>query len=199
MDRGWFSRNWRPLLIVAVGLAIAIVFVKLLGECPNLATALVAFGTLVLAVVTAFSIDASDRRERNRIAEDNRVRQEEREHDFRRRSIDGIIDWALKLTDPRFKIPDVVTAKKYWTTMTELEQLATRNIWIDNVAGVFGNDFLSTACKTTQNLDNYVSTLHKWFSKEVKLGKVSEAHRALENSLEELLEFAFVIKASERL
>jgi len=55
------------LLFASIIIAIGILFFTQMRQDPNLAQASVALGTLILAIVTAFSIDANRRQEKRRM------------------------------------------------------------------------------------------------------------------------------------
>ena len=60
----FIKRNWRLLLVVTAFAVVAIVFFNILWGDPNLASAIVAFGTLTLALVTALHIANSNEQEK---------------------------------------------------------------------------------------------------------------------------------------
>ena len=79
----FIKRNWRTLLFSIIGGVVAVVFVEMLRGDVNLATAMVAFGTLILAIVTAMAIDSSR-------AMEKRNRKE--------RLLNEIIEWAENIS-----------------------------------------------------------------------------------------------------
>lgn len=161
-------------------------------EWTAIATFVLAF-IAAASIVTTFIIRAKD------IYKNRSIRTEEINRDFRSQSINGIIEWALELTNPRFKLPVVITEVKPWILIPELEQLATRNIWVKEVAKSFEKRFQNEIEKSTEYLNAYVSTLKKWGQEELLYREVSEAHSALEASIKDVLEDAFKIKAREKL
>jgi uncharacterized membrane protein YfcA len=89
----FIKRNWRTLLFSIIGGVVGVVFVEMLREDVNLATAMVAFGTLILAIVTAMAIDSSraieKRRRQEELAKERRNRDE--------RLLNEIIEWAIEI------------------------------------------------------------------------------------------------------
>ncbi len=88
------KRNWKILLVVASFAVVAIVFFNILWGDPNLTNAIVAFGTLTLALVTALHIINSNEQEKRR-REDELLRQRrQRDKD----ELNKIIDWAIDIS-----------------------------------------------------------------------------------------------------
>ena len=85
----FIERNWRTLLFGIIGGVVAVVFVEMLRGDVNLATAMVAFGTLILAIVTAMAIDSSRAMERRNKKE---------------RLLNEIIEWATEIHTVSLKI-----------------------------------------------------------------------------------------------
>lgn len=90
--------NWRTLLFATLGGAVGVAFISMLRVDVPLATSMVAFGTLLLAIVTAMTIDNSRRQEERRrqdeLAKEKRLRDE--------RLLDEIGDWALAVVNSSF-------------------------------------------------------------------------------------------------
>ena len=119
-----------------------------------------------------------------------RVREEDRELDYKRRQIDGILNWALevrrKLLLPRnYELGD-------YELRRALENVAVGDEWTIMTAAIFGKDFQRTVRKTAKNLRDYILALSQ--TKEIK-GRGD----ALTKSLTRVLKAAYEIKTRQKL
>jgi len=80
------KRYWKQYTIALVFFAVAVVFLVILMRNSSLANAMVAFGTLILALITTISIiNANDQQKRDR----------------KERWINEIIEWAINIVNWR--------------------------------------------------------------------------------------------------
>lgn len=209
--KSWLRRNWWWLTLIGVAVIAAGILISIFRSNPfcefvvtffdDWSVALSAGAAVILAFAAFLTIQEANAREKRRIEEERRQKEKDIDRNFRSQSINGIIEWALELTNPRFKIPLVVTKKEPWVLIPELEQLATRNIWVKDISKSFEKSFQTNVEKSTEDLNAYISALNKWHygDGEIKYGELSNAHSALEDSIKDVLEDAFKIKAREKL
>jgi hypothetical protein len=132
--------RWGPLIYgIALGILVAAVYRLLIGD-PNFATGTMAFGTLILALVTFYSTIASNTREKNRLAEESRIRQEERERDFKRRVLADIQNWAGQGIETLANM--LYTDGRNWTVEVypQLKSLSAQNKWMMDASRIFAED-----------------------------------------------------------
>lgn len=193
------KRRWRWYFSIFAITFVGVVFLNLLWGDPTLSTAMVAFGTLILAIVTAFSIDAAGRREKNRIAEDNRVHQEEIERDFKRRCLNDIQDWAAKGINVFVSWLVPIDQSEMKQIRPHLKSLSALNKWVMDASRTFAeNDkkaLLKKADEAAENLKQYCEVLEGKLSNEA----MAQRHDQCLKSFTEVLERIADLKVKLRL
>jgi hypothetical protein len=172
-NMSFIQRNWRTLLFSIIGLVAGIAFVEMLRRDVNLATAMVAFGTLILALVTAMSID-------NSRAIEKRNRKE--------RLLNEIIEWAVDIvkceSEQRFhtmSLLELEIAKESRkvqyleadrrATLINLHQkyqsVDARSEYVRTIAKRFGDNFQAIADQTADKLREQLIILIKQIKGEI--------------------------------
>lgn len=174
----FIKRNWRTLLFSIIGGVVAVVFVEMLRGDVNLATAMVAFGTLILAIVTAMAIDSSR-------AMEKRNRKE--------RLLNEIIEWAsgcmscvFEINRPR--IGEAKSTEQYINRMQmeledKLKSFQTKTGYIKGIAtpSLFGQSLSTVVNISIECLDLTINLIEK--------DKTSPKEEEKEQAKEELDKF----------
>lgn len=164
----FIKRNWRTLLFGIIGGAVGVVFFNILWGDPNLAVAIVAFGTLMLALATALNIINSNEQEKRRREEE--LSKEKRDKD--ERLLNEIIEWVinvLKLNSDLLSFTESVRLNiSLVSTQTQDELysntmgLRDRGKYIKITANVAGNKANDAATKIHNELINIANLLDKF-------------------------------------
>lgn len=166
MGRRWQSIKNRGLLLLFIAFVtvIGIVFFAILRTDPNLATATVAFGTLLLAIVTAISIDNSRAIARRRREEE--LQKEKR--DKQEQLLNEIIKWAIDVHNCSFGVTVTIDpqleAKKQsklrvGNRVLRYQALSARAEYIEAIAKVFEQKLPNAISLVTSHLETVRETL----------------------------------------
>lgn len=175
------------LVVLALAAFVAAVLIKP-GAFPfqptfrdNVITlsAMVSVGAALILASAAFrSID-----------ENRRIREQDRQLDFRRRQLDSILTWVQDI-------------KREWASQTVyidyqsppgLGTVRAGNDWAVMIAQTFGTDFQNTVRRAATNLDEYIKAWSK------APGEVPDTAEELRESLDEVLRAAYRITTELRL
>jgi hypothetical protein len=156
------KRYWRQYAIALVFFAIAVVFLVVLMRNSSLANAMVAFGTLILALITTLSIiNANDQAKRDR----------------RERWINEIIDWAINIVNWRsenrgvfrdistIKSPEEQRLHRYAHIIELKETLAGmrgRNQYAEKITLKLSPSLHEAAEKLIKGVEDYRKMLDDW-------------------------------------
>ncbi len=155
------------MLFSVIGGAVGVVFVQMLREDVNLATAMVAFGTLILAIVAAMAIDSSRAIEKRRREEE--LAKEER--DRKERLLNEIIEWAEDVARLNFKIYNFIEA-----------QIAKES-WVESSIGEIVSQFQVVEAK-----GDYINTIV--LSSFKGKGELLSAVKAVNKEIRELVDIS---------
>lgn len=163
---------------------------------PALSTALVAVGTLLLALVTAIAIDESRQREKRHSEEERRIREEEREREFKRRCIDDIHDWAQNGVALLTELNASNFEHERNKILACLAPLRAVNNWMMNASRKFDERELPRRVdEAAQNLKEYVEDLKRYPSG----GAGSKLHERCQQSFVKVIEHVANLKAKLQL
>ena len=156
------KKYWRQYAIALVFFCIAVVFLIILMRNTNLANAIVAFGTLILALITTFSIiNANDQARRDR----------------RERWINEIIEWAINIINWRsenksvfrditsIKSPEEQRLHKYAHIIELKETLAGmrgRNQYAEKITLKLSASLHVAVEKLIKGVEEYILMLETW-------------------------------------
>ena len=151
--------TWGKVILRAAPLLLIIVLTSYFtgGGWSAIPSALVAWGTILLAYVAYMSI-----------LENRRIRTQEREHDFKRRCLKDIQDWAEKGISflMELGVPDIETRK----SLTLLAPLRAMNKWMMDASRIFAEDdkkaLLKKVDEAAENLKQYCKVLERELSSE---------------------------------
>lgn len=189
----------RPLLFTLIGTIVAITFVFILRRDPNLAASLVAFGTLLLAVVTAMMID-------NSIQQEKRRRKEE--------LLKEIIQWAediRKSSSGSIAPNEIIYDDASMATASQMDFLRLRRTYQDintkgtyakAIAKVYRGNLLSVTESVICKLDEIIKILKDCLTTrttrtEEKHERVEACKISLDSSAQDLIEEATKIKTKD--
>ena len=139
----FIKRNWCLLLVVTAFAVVAIVFFNILWGDPNLASEIVAFGTLTLALVTALHIANSNEQEKRRRKEGLLKEIIEWAIDISKCGIDAGIDFFMRCPNEFFEteedfikdndnIKRKETERRYWSRLlSEYLHLSKKSGYIE--------------------------------------------------------------------
>ena len=165
--KDFIKSRWRLLLVVASFAVVAIVFFNILRGDPSLANAIVAFGTLTLALVTALHIMNSNEQEKRRRKEG---------------LLNEIIEWAIDVASCAFSIPapmvfEDIIAGLETASIEELAQRASvttytnlrlkyqiharKSKYMENIASSFSGNLGDDVKKLNKQINNVISVLSK--------------------------------------
>ena len=182
--RRWW-RLWLSAFLIAV--TVGIVFNIMRGD-PNLSYAIVALGTFLLAIVTAWSIEHSNRREKLRIEEDRRIREEDKDLDARTRALDEILHWAEEayatLVTTTTGVDSLQSEQRLM--IVKLASTAARVSLVREYCEWLGGEQLAGQVDATfKAFNSFVDVLNEDVNKRVGLGEEWPT-QAFDNSLGEL-------------
>lgn len=148
-----------PLLIVILGIAY------LTSGFSAFPSALVAWGTLMLAFATFMLIRHSEKQEQRRREYEQQNRDEDKERDFRRRLLDDVFRWAHEATVSINAIRVVKSQKDLRNILPNLEAalmyFRDAGIAIDTSKDFFGEAFIKLVYETLDNFKAYVDLLEQ--------------------------------------
>lgn len=175
-----------PLLIVILGIAY------LTSGFSAFPSALVAWGTLMLAVATFMLIRHSEKQEQRRREYEQQNRDEDKERDFRRRLLDDVFRWAHEATVSINAIRVVKSQKDLRNILPNLQAALTyfrdAGIAIDTSKDFFGEAFIKLVYETLDNFKAYVDLLEETNPKLLTKQKerINTARSAADRSLSHL-------------
>lgn len=188
----WFVRHrrWIILVCVVVVLLAAIISVTrshlisrfFLDYFRDWSVALSAGVTLVLAYIAFTSI-----------IENRRMREEDKELAFKRRSLDGILTWAQEIRK-QCLMPRPTELYEYELAQG-LQTTSIQNRWVVMTAGIFGEDFQAKVDKAAKDLSAYIQALAPLAQRE----QDTTSRNSLMQSLNVVLEAIFKIKLDYKL
>lgn len=156
------KRYWKQYAIVAGFLLIAIAFLNILSHSPSLANAMVAFGTLILALVTTLSIINSNEQEKR---------------DRKERWLNEIIEWAVNIINWRsenkdafrdiisIKSPKEQRMRKYAHIIEVKETLVGmrgRNQYTSKITLKLSPSLHKAVEKLIKGVEEYIEMLDNW-------------------------------------
>ncbi len=155
--KNFIKSHWRLLLVVTVFAVVAIVFFNILWGDPNLASAIVAFGTLTLALVTGLHIVNSNEQEKHRRKE---------------RLLNEIIEWAIEVAKcgierhtPELEVEDVGDDEAFsfvssqYNKLDILQLLRARSEYTKEIAQKICPTLREAVNEVTNNLRNQLRIL----------------------------------------
>ncbi len=166
---------------------VAICF-SILSEDLNLATATMAFGTLLLAFVTAWSVDAANKREKNRVAEESQIRQEERERDFKRRVLGDIQNWAEQGISTLADMLYVGGRNWLEEIYPRLKPLSAQNKWMMDSSRIFAEDDKKALLKKVDKAAEDVKQFCEVLEGKLQAGDIIQRRDQCLKSFTEVLE-----------
>lgn len=172
-----------PLLIVILGITY---LTSGFNAFPN---ALVAWGTLMLAIATFMLIRHSEKQEQRRREYEQQNRDEDKERDFRRRLIDDIFRWAHEATVSVNAIGGVKSQKDLRNILPSLgaalAYFRDAGLVIDTSKGFFSEAFTKLVFETLDNFKAYVGLLKPTKTKLSTKQKegINTARSAIDQSL----------------
>ena len=165
-----FKGSLRPTITIFIFALIVGVFIQALIEQPGYATALVALGTLVLAIATAWSIDEARKREKrhreDELAQERRLRDKD--------ELNEIIEWAVDIA--KCEIPAEATAvvsitnreRDRMVASAHMRMLANsframigKSLYMGKIAYMFGQELQLAVDKLTKDLETHLDLINK--------------------------------------
>jgi hypothetical protein len=156
------KRYWKQYVIALVFFLVAVVFLIILVKNTNLANAIVAFGTLILALITTFSIiNANDQERRDR----------------KERWLNEIIDWAINIinwrSENRGVFRDITGIKsleeqrlRKYAHIVELKEtldgMRGRNQYAEKITSKLSPNLHEAVEKLIRSVGDYVKMLEVW-------------------------------------
>lgn len=187
MKRIWqFFGVQMGLILLWIVLVSSALFFFTLQNDPSLATATVAFGTLVLAIVMTVSIVEANGRERHRMEEDSRVRQEERELDFRRRCLNDIQNWAYEGISCLKEIKMLGLDRE--RSLRILAPLQARNKWVMDASREFAQEDEKRLLKKVDEAAENIKQCVEVFEGKLSGGDYMQRHEQCLTSMTGVLE-----------
>ncbi len=183
----FIKNNWRTLLFSIIGGIVGIVFIEMLRGDVSLATAMVAFGTLILAVVTAMAIDSSRTMAKR---------------DRKERLLNEIIEWAKEIReissasiDPskiEFDSPleQIAIQRDFLYYHRKYQEVNNNSAYMEEVASkVFGDKLLSIVRDVSQKLNDTIELLANCLTKKESENskKVEKCKEAIDSCAEKLM------------
>lgn len=153
----FIKNRWRLSLFVAFICIVCVIFFNLMWGDPNLATAMVAFATLLLAFVAAMSIDT--------IRAQDKLRRKEA-------LLNDIIEWATDVIECEVESPfsalqtgvkdeRVLMALLNLSLLSKYRVVGARSEYAEGIALTFGKSLQSAVKKITDELAATVEFLQK--------------------------------------
>lgn len=124
-----------PLLIVILGSAY------LTSGFNAFPSALVAWGTLMLAAATFMLIRHSEKQEQRRREDEQQKRDEDKELNFRRRTLDEIINWVTEVRRAYVPPPGAGPEAFHEWGRRLITAYSSKGDWVEMTANVFGHEF----------------------------------------------------------
>jgi hypothetical protein len=198
------KQYWRQYTIALAFVTVAVVFLIILVRNTSLANAIVAFGTLILALITTLSIiNANDQAKRDR----------------KERWINEIIEWAVNVINWRsqnkgifrdittIRSPEEQRLHKYAHIIELRETLAGmrgRNQYAEKITQKLSTSLHEAVEKLMKGIEDYIKMLDDWqhaMATDISLvdnkdyaGKASESERQVGELADKVIEEATKIK-----
>ncbi len=188
--------NKRPLLFTLIGTIVAITFVFILRSEPNLATSLVAFGTLLLAVVTAMMIDNSRQQEKCRRKEELLKELIQWAEDIRKSSSGSIAPNEIIYDD----VSMATASQMDFLRLRRIYQdINTKGTYVKAIAKIYRGNLLSATESVIYKLDEAIEILEGCLTSKAKenFEKVENYKKLLDGCAEELIIEAAKIKTRD--
>jgi hypothetical protein len=153
---------WRIVLGIPLA-GVGLFFV--ITSSPEYAIGLSVLATLALAFAAFLTIKEADEREERHREEESRIREEEKERDFKRRCLDDIQDWAQKGTAlfvefQSFPLHITGAQRQYRIYLAPLKAM---NKWVMDASRTFAEDdkkaLLKKVDEAAENLKQYYEVL----------------------------------------
>ncbi len=172
-------KYWKQYAIALIFFFIAVVLLIMLVRNTSLANAIVAFGTLILALITTFSIiNANDQARRDR----------------KERWINEIIEWAINISNWRsenrsifrdiamVRSPEEQRLHKYAYIIELKETLAGmrgRNQYADRIALKLSQNLHVAVDRLIKGVEEYAKMLDTWlYAIEAKIARADDKNYA---------------------
>ena len=167
---GSIKKFWKQYLVFVLMFFLTIGFYLALEANPKTSEAIVAFGTMILALVTAISILNSNAQEKRRgeetLARENRDRKE--------RLLNEIIEWAIDVskTINEHMISMDLHPEKYKGLISficnGIDQLITRGRYIYIISNIFSEKLANLVNETNKNFIDCVALYIKYKDQKYK-------------------------------
>lgn len=135
----------------------------LLNKFPEYAIAFNTWAMLLVAIGAFVAVFVSIWLYDRRIKEENRIRQEEREHDFERRCLNDILDWAQKGVALLVELSPSENGYNGRQNLIHLAPLRAMNKWVMDASRKFAGDdkkrLLKKVDEAAENLEQYCEML----------------------------------------
>jgi hypothetical protein len=185
---------WRLWLFALIATIIGIVVFNIMWGDPALSTAIVALGTLLLALATVLTIEDSRQREKHRREEEHRIRTEEKKYEFKRRCIDDIYDWARGGIAVLAEFPPSVDTNRQRDIFIHIAPLRSINNWMMNASRQLDE------IKLVRSVDEAAEKLKQYEKKlENRAIGTDQEHEECRASLNKVLECIADLKVKLRL
>lgn len=186
----WFTAHRRITISIGVTILIVTILISvtrsnyisqwILDYFKDWSVALSAGAAVVLLYIIYMSV-----------LQDRSMRRENRELDFKRRQLDGIVNWAKEVRKELF-MPRLAELADF-DLKAGLQNCALENEWAIMAAEVFGEEFQRIVEKAAKDLWAYVDALGKRSETTV------DYRKALNQSFNKVLESAFKLKSEHKL
>lgn len=177
----FIERNWRTLLFGIIGGIVGIVFLEMLQGDEKLATAFVAFGTLILAIVTAMTIDAGRAREKR---------------DKEERLLNEIVEWALEATKTAI-FRQTIISHELRNTRLKYKYSISRGKYIERIVLSSFPSLLSLFKSTLSVLDRALLITQKFAERNTDKMDLLDCEEQVAASVERLIKEAARIKTKD--
>lgn len=183
MERIWsnIKKRWLSLFLGLIFSIIFISFVYSVQRDPNLSQALVAFGTLILALVTSLTILNS---------------REQEKRDRKERLLNEIIEWATEATRTAI-FRQTIISHELWETMLKYKYSISRGKYIEGIVLSSFPSLLSLFRSTLSKLDSALLITQKFAEKNANKSDLLDCEKQVAESVEKLIEEAARIKTKD--
>jgi len=193
IKRDRIRKLWMGVAIFILGLFATIT------QFPQYAAGFSVLGTLVLAYFAFLSIKSGEEREKHRIEEDNRIREEEKERDFKRRCLNDIQNWTEKGINMFVSWLVPIDRSEMSQIRPHLKPLSALNKWMMDASRTLAEDdkkaLLKKVDEAAENLKQYCEVLEGKLSSE----GMAQRHDQCLKSFTEVLERVADVKVKLKL
>ena len=179
--RHYIKSPWRPSLIIIIGSIVGIVFIALLRKDPNLASALVAFGTLLLAIVTAMVIDNSRQQEKRRKKEG---------------LLNEIIEWADSIARSAIN-RQKTTQPQFWKTKLEYKFWMAKIEYVTAITTTSFKDLLPCVENINKEIGKAINATEEAIKMKKTTNNLKCSEEKLTEAVKELFKKAAKIKTTD--